>query len=128
MEISVSKDLIAPFVAAVEETFSTMVGFNVQKEGVYISEIDSLEVDVSGVMGITGNINGNITISFPQQLAIRAVSSMLGDSLNSLDDTVCDGVGELKCVINPGFRSEWAKQGELAFDSPAEVHSCGASF
>jgi len=100
MAISVSKDLIAPFVDAVSNVFNTMIDIQIEKQGAYLLEEHKVQYDVSGVMGITGKLSGTIAVSFPKKLSCQVVSALLGEKLETFDETVVDGIGEVVNMIS----------------------------
>jgi chemotaxis protein CheX len=115
-EISVSRDFIDPVNEAVDSIFSTMLDVKAEKEGVYLTDDYAIKYDVSGIMGITGDINGNIAVSMSHDVACRAITKMLGDEMTELDDTVCDGVGELINMISGETKRICAENSKVNFD------------
>jgi chemotaxis protein CheX len=95
MNISISQDLIKPFEEATRNIYSTMLGIELSRTGQFISQDHDVKYDVSGTMGITGDVTGNIAISFPYHLACRVVSMLLGDEITEYNEMVADGVGEM---------------------------------
>ena len=50
-------------------------------------------------MGLSGEITGSVVISFPQSLAVKIVSNMLGEELTEITHEVEDGIGEIVNMV-----------------------------
>lgn len=97
---TMSPQSILPFVEAVQATFRTMM--NVQAEATDVVQGKSIVsgYDVSGIVGIVGESEGAVVLSFEEAVARRVVGCMLGTSeVPTLDQDVADGIGELANVI-----------------------------
>jgi len=67
--------------------------------------------DVSGVIGLTGETKGVVTISLSEAAACKIVSSMLGEEIPHMNDDVSDAVGELTNMISGDARRKLAEKG-----------------
>lgn len=92
--------LINPFISATIEVLETMAFTKVNAGKPYLKKGGAAEGDVSGVIGLTGEKNGSISISFSDTCIIKIVSNMLGEEYNSVNDDVKDAVGELTNMIS----------------------------
>ncbi len=90
---------LKPFVVAIPKTCQTMLKEKVQIE---ISEEDKgpFNFDVSGVIGLTGDINGAVAVRFPFDAAEKVVSAFAGMPVTRDDDEIfCDAVGEIANIV-----------------------------
>lgn len=55
--------------------------------------------EVSGIIGLSGALAGDVIVSFDEQVAIRATGVLLGQEPGELDNDVVDAVGELTNMI-----------------------------
>ncbi len=55
--------------------------------------------DVSGIIGLSGNAQGTIALSFGKIVALRVVSGMLGMEIKIIGPELTDGIGELANII-----------------------------
>ena len=55
--------------------------------------------DISGVIGLSGEAQGSISLSFSNSSAVNFVKKMLGDIDAITDDDMIDGVGEIVNII-----------------------------
>jgi chemotaxis protein CheX len=89
--------LVFALVASTEACFSSILNREVQRSEPALS--DGLSRDISGIIGLTGQINGLIGISLCRPLAIRLTSSLLMEDVQTINDDVVDAVGELANMI-----------------------------
>ncbi|MDY6820419.1 MAG: chemotaxis protein CheX [Deferribacterota bacterium] len=97
-------EYINPFIEATFSVFSTMVNMKPKKDEVYLKEDRRTTYDVSGVIGLAGDIKGSVIISLPENLALKIVSNFLGEEKKTLDYEVVDGVGEILNMIAGGAK------------------------
>ncbi len=79
---------------------------------------------VSGVIGLTGQIAGDVIICFDEPLAIRATGVMLGQVPAELDDEVVDAVGELTNMIAGSAKGRLEKY-DLSLALPTVILGSG---
>ncbi len=107
---SVNVAFINPFIDATKTVFSTMCSMHIKREKLFLKDDHKMYGDVSGVMGLSGEATGSVVISLPEPLACRVVGNMLHEQpAASLNDDVCDGVGELINMISGHAKSALAK-------------------
>ncbi len=90
---------VNPFILATKETFSTMVNMEVKPGKIQLKQGSGLSFDVSGIIGLSGDAKGTVSLSFTKDSAIQVASSFVGEKLTSLDDSVVDAIGELANII-----------------------------
>ena len=67
--------------------------------------------DVTGVVGLTGVINGSLAVSFSEAAILEVVSNMFGEAFKEMNDEVRDAVGELSNMICGDARRILAEKG-----------------
>ena len=55
--------------------------------------------DISGIVGLTGPVQGSVAISFSTGAILHIVTSMFGETVTEIDADVKDAVGELSNMI-----------------------------
>lgn len=103
---------INPFISSTINVFKTMIGLDVTKGDLYIKSDESLTYDVSGVIGIVGNVAGYVSISFPENLALKVSSAFLGDEITKINMDVTDAIGEVINMIAGSAKKHFADQGK----------------
>ncbi len=90
---------INPFMGAIKNVFSTMLKMDVQFGKPHIHNQDSVSHDVSGIIGLSGEVVGAVIVSFPKLSAIKIASIFAGISLSDVDEDFSDAIGELANMI-----------------------------
>ncbi len=90
---------INPFIAAIKNVFSTMVKTDVTIGKPMIRPGDHRSADVSGVIGLSGDVAGAVVLSFPKEVACRLASAFAGTELTVDDEDFTDAIGELANMV-----------------------------
>lgn len=106
-------NLINPFINATYHVLSTMAFTQCKVGKPYLKKDDKAKGDVSGVIGITGDRNGTIAVTFDQGSILKIVSNMFGEEMTELNHEVADAVGELLNMISGQARRELETAGRL---------------
>lgn len=94
-------ELIDPFIKSTKETFATMAGLDVQMEKLRIRDKNAQNnVAISGIIGLSGDIQGVMILEFPIETALAVVSKFIGETITVIDEDVHDAVGELANIIS----------------------------
>ncbi len=108
-------ELAKPFIKAAVDVLSTMAFVTPTVGKPYIKKNNVAAGDVSGMVGITGEQNGSVSLSFSKGCAVAIVKNMLGDEIDDIMQDVRDAVGELTNMISGQARAGLAEKG-LAFE------------
>ena len=76
--------------------------------------------DISGVIGLSGEAQGIISLSFPKQLALKTVSTLLGTEIKVVGDEVTDGIGEIVNIV-AGYAKQYLTEYKLSISLPNVV-------
>jgi chemotaxis protein CheX len=74
-------NLINPFIDATLNVLETMASTKVQPGKPYLKKDEVARGDVSGVIGLTGEARGTISVSFTEKCILAIVSNMLGEEM-----------------------------------------------
>lgn len=99
-------NLINPFINATTNVLNTMAFVVCRVGKPYLKKDDKAKGDVTGVIGITGDSNGTIAVTFDQASILKIVSNMFGEEMTELNHEVADAVGELVNMISGQARRE----------------------
>ena len=102
MDVSV----VNPFISATVETFKTMLALDLETGVPELKTEATHSYDVSGVIGLSGEAEGVISLSFPKIMALKVVSKLLGVEIKVIGPDLTDGIGELANIV-----AGYAKQG-----------------
>ncbi|MBD3344733.1 MAG: chemotaxis protein CheX [Chitinivibrionales bacterium] len=90
---------VNPFITSTIETFKTMINTEV-KPGAPRAKTEPFPThDISGIIGLSGDAQGSIAISFPKVLALKFVSLMTGMTIKIVGPDLTDGIGEIANII-----------------------------
>ncbi len=104
-------EIAKPFIKATVNVLSTMAMITPQPGKPYIKKDNTAEGDVSAVIGITGEKNGSISVSFSKKCAVALVKAMLGDDVEDIIQDVKDAVGEITNMISGQARAGLSEMG-----------------
>ncbi len=120
--------LINPFINATTNVLQTMAFAACSAGKPYLKKNDIATGDVTGIIGLTGDCNGTIAVTFDEGSILKIVSNMFGESMENLNHEISDAVGELVNMISGQARRELEESGRV-FDAaiPSVVSGKGHS-
>lgn len=104
-------ELAKPFINATISVLSTMASVTPVPGKPYVKKNNVAQGDVSGLVGVTGEKKGSVSISFSKVCAVTIVKNMLGDDIQDLLNDVKDAVGEITNMISGQARAGLAEMG-----------------
>lgn len=104
-------EYINPFLNATVRVLKSMASLEVIPGNPYIKKDSNAVGDVSGIVGVTGDVEGSLSISFTAECIKQIVSNMLGEEVSDINDDVKDTVGELANIISGDARRELSEKG-----------------
>ncbi len=105
--------LINPFLNATLNVLETMAFIKADAEKPYLKKDNVAQGDVSGIVGITGDVKGTVSITFDELCILKIVSNMFGEEMQEVNHEISDAVGELTNMISGKARQEIEKLGPL---------------
>lgn len=91
--------LINPFLDAAVNVLKTMAMVDPVPGKPFLKRHSSAMGDVSGIIGITGQARGSMSISFSESCITAIVGNLFGTVVNGVNDEVRDAVGEITNMI-----------------------------
>ena len=101
-------EYINPFISSAKETFETMMQVELKAENPYLKNNSNARYDVSGIIGISGDAKGSVTLGFSKKAALKAVSKFMGMEIKIVDADFSDAVGELVNIIAGNAKKDLA--------------------
>jgi len=102
--MNMKAEFINPFLDATIAVLKTMASLEVTPGKPFIKKDSASSGDVSVIVGITGEAEGSLCITFSRGCILHAISRMLGDQQKEINDDVKDAVGELTNMISGDSR------------------------
>ena len=101
---------ILPFIESVTNVFETMLQLQVQVGTPAIKPADSGSHDVSGIIGMSGDVEGTIVLGFPTTTAERAVGVFTGMEMDIAHEDFADAIGELVNMVSGGAKAKFTNR------------------
>lgn len=97
---------INPFLEGTLDVLTTMAFISPRAGKPYLKKDHVSRGDVSGIIGIAGDVKGSLALSFSEGCIFKIVSNMLGEEHTAIDDGIRDAVGELTNMISGAARKK----------------------
>jgi chemotaxis protein CheX len=105
--------IINPFINATLNVLETMAFIKSEAQQPYLKKDNVAKGDISGIVGLTGETNGTVFITFDESCIVKVVSNMFGEEINEINDDIKDAVGELTNMISGQARKELEEIGKV---------------
>ena len=104
--------LVNPFIDATIHVLSSLAFTNAQVGKPFLKKDSVAQGDISGVVGLGGQIRGTIAVSFTKTCILRVVSKMFGEEITEINDDVKDAVGEILNIVSGNGRQRLQSLGK----------------
>lgn len=108
-----------PFVQATIDTLRIMVKLDVRRGEIEAQDAGKIKTDISGMIGLSGETEGTVTLGLSRPLALAIAQAFLGKEDVS-ENMVADTVGELVNIIS-GFAKKDMADREVKISLPTVV-------
>jgi len=103
---------INPFIEATLNVLETMASTKAKAGKPYLKKDQVARGDVSGIIGLTGDTRGTISVSFTEKSILPIVSNMVGEKIKELNEEIKDAVGEITNMISGQARKRLDELGK----------------
>ncbi|MEM0982847.1 MAG: chemotaxis protein CheX [Planctomycetota bacterium] len=117
--------LITPFVTSIQNVFSTMLQLDVKVEEPGLKKGPNPTHDVSGIIGMSGEVVGSVVLSFPEDAATSIVSLFCGEKLEATSPDFADAIGELVNMVSGGAKAMFPSNKVVSISTPSVVVGAG---
>ena len=126
MSKSLDPVYITAFIAATQNVFQTMLRQEVSFGKPMPGRLPHLASDISGIIGMTGDVMGTVVLSLPTDSAVKIVESFVGSALDPNSEDFADAIGELVNMISGNAKAKFDGQ-EVRISCPSVVIGKGHS-
>jgi chemotaxis protein CheX len=113
---------INPFIDSVLNNLEQIAAIKATKLDVTLTKDAKTTAEISGIIGISGEIVGSAVISFPRALALTVASAMFMDELKDINDDVKDAIGEFANIVIGTARNQLVNAGfNIAISTPTII-------
>lgn len=113
-------DMIMPFITSVQAVFETMLHMRVEVGTPFLNKDGGSSRDVTAIIGMSGDIQGTVGLSFKLDAAVRTASIFAGCQLDPGGADFVDAVGELANMISGGAKAKF-KDKTVSISCPSVV-------
>ena len=112
---------ITPFIDSTRSVFSTMLQLPV-KCGTPVAEqaIPAVDCDVSGIIGLSGDVMGTVLLCFPLEVAEKVVTKFVGMKVDTDSGDFADAIGELVNMVSGGAKAKFTGK-DVSISCPSVV-------
>ena len=90
---------INSFIIATDNCFKKLMASEIHPEQPSLKRHPYPTYDISGVIGLSGEAQGSISLSFPRAVAEKFIKAMLGNPDTLDEDELADGIGEIANIV-----------------------------
>ncbi len=112
---------IIPFITSVQNVFSTMLNTPVETGDPTLKSDAAPSCDISGIIGMSGDVQGSVVLSFPQATAQRVVALFAGSEMDPASSDFTDAVGELVNMVCGGAKAMFGGTKKVSISCPNVV-------
>jgi chemotaxis protein CheX len=117
---------IKPFIKVCTDVFKEMFHYKLEAGyPFFVTGDESKDWDISGVIGISGEAKGAVTMSMKTELAVLITSKLTGTQHDYLDDEVVDTLGEMVNIIAGNVKKELEEYFNLTISLPSIIKGKG---
>lgn len=91
--------LVNPFVEGALHILDTTAFVKVKPETPFLKKDTGSNGDITGILEITGDLQGSAAISFSEKCILGIVSAMFGEDMIEINEEIIDAVGEISNMI-----------------------------
>ena len=102
---------IQPFVVAVKKVFDTMINVPFSLGRPVLKNGNEVPHEISGIIGLSGNVTGCVVISLSNAVAFQLVSALLGEEVNEMNEDCTDAIGEIANMIAGNAKTDFPGDG-----------------
>lgn len=107
MSITMKVDYINAFIESVQSVFESMLETEVSLGKVSLNSSHITAFDISGIIGLSGDVIGCVVVSFPMDTALAAYKAFAGEEIDPMDPNFFDAIGEVTNMIAGGAKAKF---------------------
>ncbi|OQY53188.1 MAG: chemotaxis protein CheX [Desulfobacteraceae bacterium 4572_89] len=104
--------LVNPFIEGTLHILDTTAFVKVKPEIPFLKTKQKAQGDISGVLEISGDLNGSAAISFSEKSILGIVSAMFGEEMTEINEEIIDAVGEISNMVAGHVTTKIAEMGK----------------
>lgn len=121
---ALTAEYVNPLIVATRDVFEMMLGCTPSRTGLRLKQPGECSSQVNAVIGITGGATGTVVVGVSAETACEILRRMIGSVTDTLNEEVCDAVGEITNMIAGSAKAQLARY-ELSISLPNVVTGNG---
>lgn len=121
---ALTAEYVNPLISSTREVFQIMLGCTPSRTGLHLKQPGETSPEVSAVIGISGGAAGTVVVGMSSESACALLEKMIGTQATTVNDEVCDAVGEITNMIVGSAKAQLAKY-QLSISLPNVVTGTG---
>ncbi len=112
---------ISPFITSIQSVFGTMLQLPVEIGEPTIKKSGDPVHDVSGIIGMSGDVVGSVVLSMPEDTAVALVSLFTGEKIEPGSPDFADAIGELVNMVSGAAKALFPNTRQVSISCPSVV-------
>lgn len=121
---ALTAEYVNPLISATRDVFEMMLDCTPNRTGLRLKKSGEHSAEVSAVIGISGGAVGTVVVGMSGETAIELLKRMIGTECDSVNEAVCDAVGEITNMIAGSAKAQLARH-QLSISLPNVVTGHG---
>ena len=114
-------EYINSFYSATKSVFGLMLDLEVEMDKPKVIEGMSPSKDANVVLGVTGDVKGNVVFGFPNDMVLEMVKIMSGMEVKEIDGFVSSALGEVANIIGGNAVTELSNSEYICDIVPPQI-------
>lgn len=114
-------EYINPFTKSTVKVFNDFLGMDIVSGKPELYKKSSVFKDITGVIGLAGDVTGSVVLSFSKSVALEMVYNLIMKKPTSIDEEVIDTVGEVLNII-VGNAKQDLEEYDILISLPNVIH------
>jgi len=114
---------IQPFIKVSERVFEDFCKTKIEAKKVFFTEREEFRFDwdISGVIGLSGEVSGAVAISMKDITAFRIAETLMGMKFTSFEKEVTASVGEIVNIISGNVKKDFEEELRIKISLPTII-------
>ena len=114
---------IQPFIKVSERVFEDFCKTEIKAKKVFFTEKEEyrLDWDISGIIGLSGEVSGAVAISMKDITAFRIAETLMGTKFSSFEKEVTASVGEIVNIISGNVKKDFEEELRIKISLPTII-------
>ncbi len=114
-------EIVNPFIEGALYILDTTAFLKARPDAPFLKKNSVAQGDISGILEMTGDISGSVSVTFTEKCILGIVSAMFGEEITKMDEEINDAVGEIGNMISGHVTTKMTEMGKTVKIKLSEV-------